>query len=856
MIKKQHLVVLFLMLLSVVSYGQIGNEVQGKGSGFSLTSADYVTFYGDSSGHNHTSGLNTTYIGYKAGYSQTSESDNTFIGAYSGEFATTGTDNVFIGKYAGRYCDGTDNTVVGTEAGMAMTSGASDNTIMGEEAGQALIDGDDNVFIGEDAGYYTTGPNGASPSTLGGDNTFVGTTSGRSNTTGFANAFFGDEAGYDNTTGQWNTAVGDSALIDNGVGFNNTAIGHGAGFATEYADYNTFVGSYAGGDNNRNNSTSNANRNTYVGAFSGFSNRAGEDNVGMGTYSGYGGSYPLTGINGQWGGQGSSTNRSRTTFIGAQSAAKNNDVIAIGYKAQVDGRYGITLGNESRAQQTYAVAIGQGVTVNQANTMALGGDTAANRLSVGIGTVAANSNASLDLADVDKGLLINRVTTAERTTMTTTPASGVALTATDIGLLVYDTDVKGLFSWDGTQWVGLSSDNFGDHTATTDLEINNHFIDFGNTESAGIRFYNDTNNDFYKISMGNSANYHYGPVNNFSIKSTMNYISGRGWTWGVNDQAPIAAIDNTGKMQIANTMTIGEYTLPNTDGTVSQVLGTDGVGNVTWVDANLNTDAQDLDLSGNTLSLTNDTSTVDLSGYLDNTDAQAISLATNTLSITGTAATVDLSGYLDNTDAQDLSLSGTTLSLTNDGTTVDLSGLQDGTGTDAQAISLATNTLSITGNAGTVDLSAYVNTDTQNLTAATLTGSIIQIDIQNGSSVSVDISPLIADLENRVTTLEACACNVLPVSEFTMGKMNPLLQQNIPNPFNGTSTIGYYIPQSVYQAEIIFSNNVGQIVNRIAVNKKGEGEISVNASNYASGMYYYTLYLDGKKIDTKKMVVN
>jgi len=443
----------------------------------------------------------------------------------------------------------------------------------------------------------------------------------------------------------------------------------------------------------------------------------------MGTYSGYGGSYPLTGVNGQWGGQGSSTNRSRTTFIGAQSAAKNNDVIAIGYKAQVDGQYGITLGNESRAQQTYAVAIGQGVTVNQANTMALGGNTAANRLSVGIGTVAANSNASLDLADVDKGLLINRVTTAERTTMTATPASGVALTTTDIGLLVYDTDIKGLFSWDGTAW---------------------------------------------------------------------------------------SAVDT-------------------------------------------NTDEQAISVASDVLSITGNAGTVDLSGYLDNTDAQDLTLVTNTLSLTNDGTTVDLSGYLDNTDAQDLSLSGSTLSLTNDGTSVDLSGFAN---TDSQELSLATNTLSISGGTNTVDLSAYVNTDTQNLTAATLTGSIIQIDIQNGSSVSVDISPLIADLENRVTTLEACDCNVLPVSEFDMGKMNPLLQQNIPNPFNGTSTIGYYVPQTVSQAEIIFSNNVGQIVNRIAVKKKGEGEITVNSSNYASGMYYYTLYLDGKKIDTKKMIVN
>ena len=92
MLKNQLLITVLLMLFSVVSYGQIANEVQGSGSGASLTSADYVTFYGDSSGVNHTSGLNTTYIGYKAGYSQTVQADNTFIGAYSGEFATSGTE--------------------------------------------------------------------------------------------------------------------------------------------------------------------------------------------------------------------------------------------------------------------------------------------------------------------------------------------------------------------------------------------------------------------------------------------------------------------------------------------------------------------------------------------------------------------------------------------------------------------------------------------------------------------------------------------------------------------------------------------------------------------------------------------
>ncbi|WP_431167898.1 hypothetical protein, partial [Tenacibaculum halocynthiae] len=36
------------------------------------------------------------------------------------------------------------------------------------------------------------------------------------------------------------------------------------------------------------------------------------------------------------------------------------------------------------------------------------------------------------------------------------------------------------------------------------------------------------------------------------------------------------------------------------------------------------TDSQDLSLSSNTLSLTNDGTCVDLSGYLDNTDAQTV----------------------------------------------------------------------------------------------------------------------------------------------------------------------------------------------------------------------------------------
>ena len=156
-------------------------------------------------------------------------------------------------------------------------------------------------------------------------------------------------------------------------------------------------------------------------------------------------------------------------------------------------------------------------------------------------------------------------------------------------------------------------------------------------------------------------------------------------------------------------------------------------GDATTVDLSsfANTDDQDLTLTGNTLSLTNDATTVDLSTYLDNTDAQDLTLTGNTLSLTGDATTVDLTGFA-NTDDQDLTLTGNTLSLTNDATTVDLSTYLDNT--DAQDLTLTGNTLSLTGDATTVDLTGFANTDNQDLD---LTGNTLSL---TGDATTVDLS--------------------------------------------------------------------------------------------------------------------
>jgi hypothetical protein len=81
--------------------------------------------------------------------------------------------------------------------------------------------------------------------------------------------------------------------------------------------------------------------------------------------------------------------------------------------------------------------------------------------------------------------------------------------------------------------------------------------DFYNVNAAngnGVRFWGS---DSYKIHMGNLAEYHYGPVTDYSIKMNMDVTAGRGWTWGIAGSTPIAAIGTQGNMQIAGNFQSG-----------------------------------------------------------------------------------------------------------------------------------------------------------------------------------------------------------------------------------------------------------------------------------------------------------
>ena len=82
------------------------------------------------------------------------------------------------------------------------------------------------------------------------------------------------------------------------------------------------------------------------------------------------------------------------------------------------------------------------------------------------------------------------------------------------------------------------------------------------------------------------------------------------------------------------------------------------------------------------------------------------------------------------------------------------------------------------------------------------------------------------------------------------------LYQNYPNPFNPLTNIGFRIKDFKLVTIKIYDvtgKEIAIIVNRELTS--GVYEANWNASNYTSGIYFYSLIIEGKVMDTKKMIL-
>jgi hypothetical protein len=81
-----------------------------------------------------------------------------------------------------------------------------------------------------------------------------------------------------------------------------------------------------------------------------------------------------------------------------------------------------------------------------------------------------------------------------------------------------------------------------------------------------------------------------------------------------------------------------------------------------------------------------------------------------------------------------------------------------------------------------------------------------------------------------------------------------VLEQNVPNPFAEQTSISYYLPDNTQKAQMLFYNSQGRLIQSVDLKEKGKGMVNVFASDLSNGIYTYTLVVDGKIIEARKMV--
>ena len=192
---------------------------------------------------------NNTAVGYQAGLSVTTGTLNTLVGSGAGGSATmTGSENNLLGYIAGRnITSGQYNTGIGSYSMNSLTTGSS-NIAMGRSSLGSTTTGNSNVAVGFDALQANTnafnntalGYRAGYLNTTGTNNTFIGTNAGYANTTAFANTFIGDGSGDLVTTGYRNTILGmfdgNQGGLDIRTSNNNIVLSDGSGNPRQVID--------------------------------------------------------------------------------------------------------------------------------------------------------------------------------------------------------------------------------------------------------------------------------------------------------------------------------------------------------------------------------------------------------------------------------------------------------------------------------------------------------------------------------------------------------------------------------------------------------------------------------------------
>lgn len=112
---------------------------------------------------------------------------------------------------------------------------------------------------------------------------------------------------------------------------------------------------------------------------------------------------------------------------------------------------------------------------------------------------------------------------------------------------------------------------------------------------------------------------------------------------------------------------------------------------------------------------------------------------------------------------------------------------------------------------------------------------------------SVQHAAEIAELKEQLKSYEGAG--------KSLSETETLLYQNNPNPFSTDTEIKMSLPESTVNATVIVYNMEGRQLKELSVKGRGETGVKISASELHAGMYLYALIVDGKVVDTKRMIL-
>lgn len=113
----------------------------------------------------------------------------------------------------------------------------------------------------------------------------------------------------------------------------------------------------------------------------------------------------------------------------------------------------------------------------------------------------------------------------------------------------------------------------------------------------------------------------------------------------------------------------------------------------------------------------------------------------------------------------------------------------------------------------------------------------------------------LTSIKNQVEALSNAIENFEEQDVYLKGGQTPSIGQNIPNPYQSETKIDYFIPEHSSSAKVNFYDLSGKLLKEVTLNDRGNGRLNLRTLNLPSGTYTYSLIVDQKVFDSKKMIV-